>query len=355
MNLPSGLPAVTPAELLPWLRALGVFLGVATGVFLARRWLVRRAAAWAAATDSRVDDVIAAAIQGLRPGFGIVVGALAASQLIPADAPGRGLLTAGLGVLVVLQLAVCGHRAIGAAVRVLPGTGDAGAPRVVGSAALTFAVRLVFWSVVALVTLDTLGIDVTALVAGLGVGGIAVALAVQNILGDLFASLALALDKPFVIGDFIVVGEFMGTVEHVGLKTTQVRSLSGEQVIVPNSDLLGSRLRNYKRMQERRVVLGFGVTYSTPPESLAAIPDLVRDIVTAEAGTRFERAHFSGFGASSLDFEAVYHVLSPDYGRYMDVQQAVNLALLRACAARGIDFAFPTQTIHLQRQPASAR
>lgn len=214
---------------------------------------------------------------------------------------------------------------------------------------LTFLGRVVIWLLVLLLILDNLGINVTALVASLGIGGIAVALAMQNILGDLFASLSIAIDKPFVIGDFIILGQEMGSVEHVGLKTTRLRSLSGEQIILSNNDLLQSRIHNYKRMQERRVVFSVGVTYDTPPDKLADIPDLIQKIVAAQSHVRFDRAHFKSLGAFSLDFEIVYFVLLPDYAVYMDVQQAINLALVRSFAERRIAFAFPTQTLHLNR------
>lgn len=212
---------------------------------------------------------------------------------------------------------------------------------------LSFIGRVVLWSLVALLILDNLGINVTTLVASMGIGGIAVALAVQNILGDLFASLSIAIDQPFVIGDFIIVDDLMGTVEHVGLKTTRVRSLSGEQLIFSNNDLLKSRIRNYKRMQERRIQFGIGVTYDTPLEKLERIPDLIRGAIQAQQKVRFDRAHFKGFGPSSLDFEAVYFVLDPDYQVYMDVQQAINLQLVREFGKHDISFAFPTQTVYL--------
>jgi small-conductance mechanosensitive channel len=172
-------------------------------------------------------------------------------------------------------------------------------------------------------------------------------LAVQNILGDLFASLSIAIDKPFVIGDFIIVGDHMGSVEHVGLKTTRVRSLSGEQIIFSNNDLLKSRVRNYKRMQERRALFAIGVTYDTPVEQLEVIPGLIEQAIKGQENARFDRAHFRGFGPSSLDFEAVYYVLKPDYGIYMDVQQAINLKLVRDLTEQKIQFAFPTQTLHI--------
>lgn len=212
-------------------------------------------------------------------------------------------------------------------------------------AMLGFLGRLVLWSLVALLALENLGVDVTALVAGLGVGGIAVALAAQNILGDLFASLSIVLDKPFVIGDFIVVGDQAGTVEAVGMKTTRVRSLTGEQLVFANADLLQSRIRNFKRMQERRIVFAVGVTYETPRDKLGRISAILREAVEQQETLRFDRAHFKQFGPSSLDFEVVYYVKSADYNLYMDAQQAVNLTIFDRFADEGIDFAYPTQTL----------
>lgn len=215
--------------------------------------------------------------------------------------------------------------------------------------AMSFVGNLILWSIVLLLALDNMGVDVTALIAGLGVGGIAVALAAQNILGDLFASLSIVLDKPFLLGDFIIVGDQMGTVEKVGLKTTRIRALSGEQLIFANTDLLQSRIRNFKRMQERRVVFKIGVIYETPQPKLAAIPQMIRDIVESQEKTRFDRSHFSEFGNFSLNFETVYYVLAPDYAVYMDIQQAINLAIFEKFAAEGIEFAYPTQKLFLDR------
>ncbi len=216
--------------------------------------------------------------------------------------------------------------------------------------ALGVVLRLILWALILLLALDNMGIDVTALVAGLGIGGVAIALAVQNILGDLFSSFSIVLDKPFLVGDFIIVDDLMGTVEHVGLKTTRLRSLSGEQLIFSNSDLLRARIRNYKRMYERRVVFSFGVVYQTPHEKLSVIPGIVKEVITSQERTRFDRAHFLKFGNFSLDFEVVYYILSPDYNVYMDIQQAINLALCERFAEEGIEFAYPTQTIYLKAE-----
>lgn len=225
---------------------------------------------------------------------------------------------------------------------------DENAARVTTLRAAGFIVKLILAGIAAILILDNIpGVQVTALVASLGISGIAVALAVQNILSDLFASLSIVLDKPFVIGDFIIVDDYLGTVEHIGLKTTRVRSLSGEQLIFSNNDLLKSRVRNYKRMAERRVVFSIGVTYQTPHEKLKQIPATIREIIESQETARFDRAHFQGYGDFALKFEVVYYVLDADYNRYMDIQQAINLSIYRSFAAAGIDFAYPTQTLYI--------
>jgi small-conductance mechanosensitive channel len=220
--------------------------------------------------------------------------------------------------------------------------------------AMGFVGRLVLWAIVLLLVLDNLGVDVTALVAGLGVGGIAVALAVQNILGDLFASLSIVLDKPFTIGDFLIIDDYLGSVEHIGLKTTRMRSLSGEQLVFSNADLLKSRIKNYGRMFERRVVFTLGVTYQTPHDKLRSIPDIIRAAVEEQEPVRFDRSHFRSYEDFSLVFETVYYVLSPDYNIYMDIQQAINLQIHARFEQEGIEFAYPTQTVFIERSGGQA-
>jgi small-conductance mechanosensitive channel len=212
---------------------------------------------------------------------------------------------------------------------------------------LLAVMNLVIWVIGLLFLLDNLGFQISTIVAGLGISGIAVALAAQALLGDLFSYFVIFLDRPFEIGDFVIFGDILGTIEKIGVKTTRIRSLGGEEIIVSNADLTSSRVRNYKRMQERRIVFGFGVLYQTEPEQLRAIPGVVREVVEAQENVRFDRAHFKAFGNSSLDFEVVYYVLSPDYTVYMNIQQEINLALVDAFAARGIGFAYPTQTIYV--------
>lgn len=219
---------------------------------------------------------------------------------------------------------------------------------------LSFIVRVLVWGIVLLLVLDNLGIDITALIAGLGIGGIAIALAAQNTFGDLFASLSIVLDKPFVVGDFIIVGQELGSVERVGVKTTRVRSLSGEQLVFSNNDLLSSRIRNYGRMFERRVVSSLGVTYQTSSEHLRQIPAIIQEAVDSQDAVRFDRAHFHAYGDYALLFEFVYYVLSPDYNTHMDIQQAVNLGIFEAFEKAGIEFAYPTQTLYVSQAAAAA-
>ncbi|MEO7578674.1 MAG: mechanosensitive ion channel family protein, partial [Massilia sp.] len=215
--------------------------------------------------------------------------------------------------------------------------------------------RLVLWTVLLLVMLDNLGFNIATLMASLGIGGIAVALAVQNILGDIFSSVSIAFDKPFVIGDFIVVDDYMGTVEYVGMKTTRLRSLGGEQIIISNSELLKNRIRNFKRMEERRVLFEFGIAYETGLAEVERIPAMVQDIVRRQQAVRLDRVHFKSHGDSALMFEVVYYVLDADFNRYMDIQQRINLDMLREFRAAGIAFAYPTTTVHVARRaPAAA-
>ena len=208
----------------------------------------------------------------------------------------------------------------------------------------------------AIALVGELGTGKTTFVAGLGITGIAIALAVQNVLGDLFAALSIVLDKPFVIGDFIIVDKYLGTVEYVGLKTTRLRSLGGEQLVFSNADLLKSRLQNMTRMNRRRAVFTVTVTYDTPTAQLRQIPAMLTEIVKAQEPVTFDRAHFSGMAASSLNFDVVYWVETADFNRYMDIQQEIYLQIMDRFAAQEIEFAFPTQTLHLHdtRAPAGA-
>ncbi len=206
-------------------------------------------------------------------------------------------------------------------------------------------INVIIWAVGLLFLFDNLGYNVTTIIAGLGIGGIAIALAAQNILGDLFNYFVIFFDRPFEVGDFITVDDKKGTVEHVGIKTTRLISVSGEQLAFSNSDLTKSRIHNFKRMERRRIVFSLGVVYNTSPAKLEQIPVIIKNIITSQEGVTFDRAHFATFGAYSLNFEVVYFVESADYLQYMNTQQEINLKIFKAFAEEGIEFAYPTQTV----------
>lgn len=217
------------------------------------------------------------------------------------------------------------------------------------SSLIGIIIRIILWSVSILFLLDNLGVKVSGLIAGLGVGGIAIAFAAQSILRDIFNYFTIFFDKPFEIGDFLVIDKFAGVVEHIGVKTTRLRSLNGEQIIFANTDLTGSRVQNYKSMRERRIKFSFGVTYDTPARKIKLIPGEVQKIIEEINGTRFDRAHFKSFGDSSLDFEIVYHVLSGEYTNYMDIQQEINLKIMELMNKMKVEFAYPTRTVFIQK------
>ncbi|MCA9116129.1 MAG: mechanosensitive ion channel family protein [Planctomycetaceae bacterium] len=333
-----------------WLAALAVVVLALILVRLLVAIIGQRAATIHERTGSDLADSAARLMDATRwwflMAFAIWLGSL---TVILPDATTLGVRTA-VTILLLLQAASWGNVAISFLLTRARHRMADDAAGLTMIATLGFIGRMGLWIVVGLLILENLGVEVSALIAGLGVGGIAVALAAQNILGDLFASLSIVLDKPFVLGDFIIVGDFMGTVEKIGLKTTRLRSLSGEQIIMANSDLLQSRVRNYKRMSERRIAFSIGVTYQTPHEKLQAVPGLIREAVEACDQARFDRSHFKSFGDSALNFETVYYVLAADYAIYMDIQQQINLDLYRRFEQEAIEFAYPTQTLFVQME-----
>lgn len=300
-------------------------------------------------TTNRVDDTVVEVLGGSNRWLMLLAALLIGVGMLDLNDRWNARVSQLWFVAVALQLGLWLTRVISIGLRRYQARHSSAGMTQAGASAtlLSWALRTVLWAVVLLAVLSNVGVNITAFVASLGVGGIAVALAVQNILGDLFASLSIAVDKPFEVGDFIGIDSFVGTVQFIGLKTTRIRSLNGEQIIISNTDLLKQVVKNYKRMEERRIVFKFGVTYNTSPAQAETIPKIVRRLVELNDKLRFDRAHFQGFGDSSLDYEVVYIVKEPDYNTYMDAQQTLNLQLMRELAALGVDFAFPTRTVYL--------
>ena len=334
-----------------WLIGLGIVFVTFLTLILIQKIMLRRLSGKAERTETQIDDLLRAVLSTTKHFFLFFVSVYIGSNFLVMPSNIIKAWNNIFFIVVIIQIAFWVGSGIDfvISVNVKKRMADNAASTTTISV-LGFISKLLLWSIALLLVLDNLGINITSLVAGLGIGGIAVALAVQNILGDLFASLSIVIDKPFVIGDFIVVDQLKGTVEHIGLKTTRLRSLGGEQLIFSNNDLLKSRIQNYKRMVERRILFGFGVTYRTPPEKLPLINDIVREIILKQEQVRFDRVHFKEYGESALNFEVVYFVKNQDYNLYMDIQQAINLEIFRRFQEAGIEFAYPTRTLFVQHE-----
>ena len=337
--------------LIQWGIAFALVVGVFLGLRLLLGQVIRRLSLLASRSENEADDLVVKLIDRTKWLVLLAVAIYAGSLALTLPTDVESLISSFVVIALLVQLAVWGSEFLTFWIdRQIEQRIEDDAATATTLSALHFIGKLVLWAVVFLLALANLGIDISALIAGLGVGGIAVALAVQGLLTDLFASLSIVMDKPFVIGDFVIVGQEMGTIEHIGLKTTRVRSLTGEQLVFSNNDLLNSRIHNYKRMQERRILFTIGVTYDTPADKLERIPEMIREIVEAQELARFDRSHFKSFGDFALIFETVYYVLSSEYTVYMDIQQAINLALYRRFEDESIEFAFPTQTLYLRHE-----
>jgi small-conductance mechanosensitive channel len=329
-----------------WSMALIVAIAAAAVLLSIRHYMVCRLKKLAQRTATRLDDIAATMLAStfLLP---IVALALYLGSQFLVLAPAHAVLLTRIAITALLvQLAVWGDVGLRTWRNQYRGDGADNGRRA-STGVLCFVMRLALWVVIFLMVLDNLGFNITTLVASLGIGGVAVALAVQNILGDLFASLSIMLDKPFELGDFIIVGDVLGWVEHIGLKTTRVRGLGGEQVVFSNGDLLKSRIHNHKRLQRRRVAFIVRVAYGTPVEKLGAIPQMVREIVSAHALGTFEHCHLMSYGEWSLDFEVVYQFGSPDYFAHLDTQQAIFLELYRRFEQEKIQFAHPLSIVRI--------
>lgn len=334
-----------------WLIAVGVLIVVFAVLKIVQRAGISRLSKLSLLTHNKIDDLLVGILENTKFFFLVIASAYVASLTITLK---PSIITVSQKVIVLVLILQGGFWASAAVsfglARNIEKRMDQDVSSTTTITFLGFVARVILWIIVLLSMLANLGVNVTGLITGLGIGGIAVALAVQNILGDLLASLSIVLDKPFVIGDFVIVDSHMGTIERIGLKTTRVRSLSGEQLIFSNNDLLKSRIRNYGRMAERRVLFSFGVIYQTSLEKLRMIKEMVTEIINSQEGTRFDRAHFKEYGDSSLNFEVVYYVTNPDYNVYMDIQERINQEIFRRFDEQGIEFAYPTRTIYIQRE-----
>jgi len=317
--------------------ALAIFAGLYVLHWLVRRWLPADSDGWPGVARGIVDRTLTL--------FLVAVALDGATHAVAPPGPLMRLVDGIFTIALAVQGALWLRELVLGLVRRRADASPEDA-RALGSAmgVITVLVNVVVWLLATILILDNLGVNVTALVAGLGVGGIAIGLAAQGIFSDLFAALAILFDRPFRVGDVISYGTSTGTVEHIGLKTTRIRALSGEQLVMANTKLLDQQVANLRRIEERRVVMNFGLVYQTPPDRLEALPGQLQALVEKVPATRFDRAVFTGFGASSLDFELVFFVTDPALEAMLSARQAVGFAIVRRFAELGLEFAYPTQT-----------
>lgn len=331
-----------------WVLSLITFLGSYVVIRLAVWLVIRGLGSIARRSRAKLDDIIVDFLSGVSGNVWALIALLIALRLPTFPELFERMIDGSLFVVIVVLVVLLLQRLLEhVMLHHLP---DAQEDAQELPTVLRVSLSLALWIFAVLLILSNMGVNIISLVAGLGIGGIAIALAVQNILGDIFSSYSLYFDKPFKEGDFIIVGQHMGTVKKIGLKTTRIESLEGEEIVISNQELTSTRVQNYKRMHQRRVVLRFGVTYDTSTDVMRKIPSMLRSIIETTENVRFDRAHFRQFGDSSLDFEVIYYMLNSNYGAYMDAQQSINLAIMEQFAKDNISFAFPTRTVHLVKE-----
>ncbi|MFH1980079.1 MAG: mechanosensitive ion channel family protein [Patescibacteria group bacterium] len=302
-------------------------------------------------TKTDLDDVFIKILKDIKPTFYVLFAFYIAIQFLTIPAVFGQVIQGVFLFVIIFQV-----------IRALQTLIDYGADKIIGQTDdegntrnksaiknISAVLKICLWILAGLIILSNLGFNISSLIAGLGIGGIAVAFALQNVLTDIFSSFSIFLDKPFKEGDFIIVGNDMGVVEKIGIKTTRLKTLQGEELVVSNNELTSARVRNFKKLEKRRVVSVLGICYETDSEKLKAIPSIIKNIINATNLTEFDRCHFKEYGDFSLNFEIVYYVNSADYAQYMDAQQTINFKIKEDFEKRDIEFAYPTQTLYIQK------
>lgn len=329
--------------------ALAIILGGIAVLRLFRKTLLNRLKAWTSKTETKFDDYIVLGVErfGLPIlNFAILYWGIHYLTLSDTVSSIVSKATTVVVVYFVIRIILSAIRKLLEAYVLKQENGETKLKQITG---IMVVINIAVWAMGLVFLFDNFGYNVTAIITGLGIGGIAIALAAQNILGDLFNYFVIFFDRPFEVGDFIVVDDKRGTVEYIGIKTTRLKSISGEQIVISNSNLTSSRLHNFRRMEQRRAIFNVGVVYGTPLDKLKKIPDMITQIVINEPLTTPDRVHFATYGDFSLNFEVVFFVQTSDYKQYMDIVQDVNFKIYEAFENEGIEFAYPTQTIHLKK------
>lgn len=335
--------------LIDYFICFGIFLGTVIALLVFKRIVLSRLKKWSQKTKTTIDDFIVRIFdKNIMPLLYFGAFYISIQNLtLPQNITGA-INVVGVAIMTVMAIRLL-ISAITYALDVFWIKPEQNVARERSLKGMLSVIKIIVWGIGIVFLLDNLGFKISAVIAGLGIGGIAVALAAQAVLGDLFSFFSILFDRPFEVGDFIIIGDYLGAVEHIGIKTTRIRSLGGEQLIFSNTDLTNSRVRNYKRMAERRVVFKLGVTYQTAQAQMAKIPGYIKEIITNTPDTRFDRAHFFSYGDFSLLIEIVYYVLSPDYNIYMDKQQDINLRIMKKFEEEKLEFAYPTQTLYVNK------
>lgn len=333
-----------------WLYALGILLGVFILLKIFQIIILGHLKRLAKKTQTQLDDELIDIVATIRPRVYTLIAVYVALQYVSLSSFLDKAVDIVFLVLIIWEVVQILERLIMFGIRLSLARSekdeDRNAPVIKN---LRFLIRILLWSIGLLMILSNLGVNITSLIAGLGVGGIAIALAAQNILGDLFSSFSIYFDKPFEIDDFIQVGKDSGTVTEIGLKTTRIRTLQGEELVISNKELTSARIQNFGKLTRRRVVVNLGVTYETPTEKVKALPVLLKKLIDSIKDAELDRVHFRDYGDSALKYELVYFVDSSDYYKHMDVLQTVNIAIRELFDKEQIDMAYPTQTLHIQK------
>lgn len=333
-----------------YLTAVAIFIASMLVIIVFKKVVLRQLKRWADKTETSIDDILVKGVQKIFVPLLYFLAFYFTFKSLKLD----NQLERYFDIISVAVFAFFIIRAITSAINIALRTfvrkSGADEHKQKQLRGISTIISIIIWSLGFVFVLDNLGYKVSAVVTGLGIGGIAIALAAQAVLGDLFSYFVILFDRPFEIGDFVNLGDKRGTIEHIGIKTTRIRSLSGEQLIISNTDLTSSRIHNFKRLEKRRVLFNLGVVYQTSSQKLKEIPDLVKNIIMNEPETQFDRGHFASYGDFSLNFEFVYFVLGSDYVQYMDTQQRINLKIFEEFERRGIEFAYPTQTLFVNKE-----
>ncbi len=331
------------------LREWGIALGIVVIGFslikILRLPVLKRFKKWSEKTSNSFDDFIVLAIEETVIPFLYFVAIYGALQYLVFSQRINNIIHIAMMFVVTFYVLRLLSSAVQYSIYTFLGKYEDSETKQKQARGLILIFKAVIWIVGLVFLMNNLGYNVTTIITGLGIGGIAVALAAQTILGDLFSYFVIFFDRPFEIGDFLKVDDKVGSVEYIGIKTTRIRAISGEQLIFSNKDLTDSRVHNFKRMERRRVVFSVGVTYQTSADQLKKIPEIIKGIIETIDGATFDRSHFSAFGDFSLNFESVYYIAGPDYTEYMNRQQNIYLQIFEAFEKEGIEFAYPTQTL----------